>query len=120
MLEPIADLPANVVGFVAKGEVTGADYERQLVPAVERVLETNDKARLLYVLGEAFEGYSGGAMWEDGKLGMAHLTRWERIAVVSDQSWIRHALNVLGYLIPGEVKVFELGEQAAAVEWISA
>jgi SpoIIAA-like len=120
MIQMIPALPANVVGLVAKGEVTSEDYQQVLVPAVDTALETNDKVRLLYVMGADFEGYSGGAMWEDGKLGVEHLTRWERIAVVSDNAWIRHAVNVFGYLLPGEVKVFELEDEADASAWITS
>ena len=119
MIEQIANLPDNVVGFVAKGEVTSDDYQQRLVPAIERALAAHDKIRLLYVLGGDFTGYSGGAMWEDGKVGMEHLTRWERIAVVSNQPWIRHAVNILGYLIPGQVRAFELADEDDATAWIT-
>lgn len=120
MIELIPALPEHVIGFVAKGEVTKADYEDVLEPAVEAALQSHDKLRLLYVLGADFTGYSGGAAWEDGKLGVAHLTRWEKIAVVSDQDWVRHTVGVFGYLIPGKVKVFSLADEADASEWVTA
>ncbi len=120
MIEPIPELPDNVIGFEAKGEVTKDDYVERLIPALNAALDKHDKVRLLYVLGADFTGYSGRAMWEDTKLGMEHLTKWERVAVVSDHTWIRHAVNVLGYLIPGEVKAFELGERSDANAWVSS
>ncbi|NJN37024.1 MAG: hypothetical protein HC794_08155 [Nitrospiraceae bacterium] len=30
-----------------------------------------------------FAGYSGGAMWEDLKMGMDHLHKWKRVALVT-------------------------------------
>ena len=33
MLDQIADLPDNVVGFIARGELTSEDYEQVLIPA---------------------------------------------------------------------------------------
>lgn len=36
MIEQIATLPDNVVGFVAKGEVTSDDYKQRLVRARTR------------------------------------------------------------------------------------
>lgn len=119
MIEMIPGLPENVVGFVAKGEVTRQDYEETFDPAVEQALEEHDKIRLLYVLGADFTGYTGGAAWEDGKLGFKHLGGWERMAVVTDNDWIRHAVNAFGYLIPGRVKVFEVKDQAEASEWVT-
>jgi hypothetical protein len=120
MIELIPALPDHVVGFVAKGEVTREDYEQHLAPAIEEALAGHDKIRLLYVLGADFTGFTGGAMWEDGKLGLSHLGRWERIAVVAREAWVRHAVNVFGYLIPGEVKVFDLEDEADAAAWVTA
>lgn len=116
----IPALPDNVVGFVASGELTADDYVSSIEPAVEAALADHDKVRLLYVLGPEFTGYSGGASWEDGKLGMRHLTRWEKIAFVSDKDWMRHAVNAMGYLLPGRVKVFSVDEEAEASEWVTA
>ena len=59
MIEPIAELPDNVIGFEAKGEVTKDDYVQRLIPALEAALEKHEKVRFLYVLGSDFTGYSG-------------------------------------------------------------
>lgn len=120
MIEIIPDLPEDVIGFVAKGEVTRGDYENTLDPAVEAALESHDKIRLLYVLDADFEGMTGGAMWEDGSLGMKHLTRWDKIAVVTDKSWIRHGVEALGWVMPAKVKTFEAGNQTAARDWVTS
>lgn len=37
-----------------------------------------------------FSGIDAGAAWEDTKIGVEHLTRWERIAVVTDFDWMKH------------------------------
>jgi hypothetical protein len=118
MLKRISDLPDGVIGFMATGEVTKDDYEQVLTPAVAESLQRRDKLRLLYILGASFSGFSGGAMWEDTKVGVAHLTHWERIAVVSDKDWLRHSVNLFGYLIPGQVKAFTLAEESEARGWI--
>ena len=47
ILEPIADLPDNVRGLVAKGELTGDGYATVLMPAVDRTLTRHDKIRIL-------------------------------------------------------------------------
>lgn len=39
MIERIEGLPEDVLGFEAKGDVSGDDYERVLVPAIEERLE---------------------------------------------------------------------------------
>ncbi|HKK14495.1 MAG TPA: STAS/SEC14 domain-containing protein, partial [Gammaproteobacteria bacterium] len=91
MLEPIPDLPEGVLGFTAKGTVTADDYESTMIPAVEAAIARAGKIRFLYHLGEDFSGFEAGAMWDDARLGLKHLSAWERIAVVTDVDWIRAA-----------------------------
>ena len=64
------------------------------------------KVRLVHELGEAFDGYSAGAAWEDTKPWAPHLTTWERCAVVTDHGWITDAIRVFRVLMPGDVRTF--------------
>lgn len=120
MIELIPGLPDNVLGMEAKGEVTGEDYARVLIPAIERQLEGRDRIRVLYVLGPEFSGYSAAAMWDDAKVGMTHPFSWERIAVVTDHDAYRRLVNGFGFLIPGQVRVFPVAELEDAKAWVSA
>ncbi len=119
MIELIRDLPDDVLGIEARGEVTGEDYEQVLIPAVERHLERRSKIRLLYVLGSEFGGYSAAAIWDDAKIGMEHPFSWERIAVVTDDDGYRRLVRGFGFMVPGKVKVFDVAELDAARAWIS-
>ena len=119
MLERITDLPDNVIGFRARGKLNSDDYEKVLIPAVDHVLEDHDKVRLLYILGGEFDGLTAGAVWDDTRVGFSHVTRWEKIAVVADKDWLRHSVDIFGYLIPGEVKAFTTTEEAAARAWVT-
>jgi SpoIIAA-like len=118
MLEILSDFPDNVVAAAARGLVTRRDYQDILARRVESTLVRHPKIRFYYELGSQFSGMEAAAMWEDFKIGVEHLTRWERVAVVSDVDWIRHAVNVFRFLIPGEVRIFATTEVAAAREWI--
>ncbi|HUZ90538.1 MAG TPA: STAS/SEC14 domain-containing protein [Methylocella sp.] len=120
MIEALKDFPANVVAVACKGRVTSLDYETVLVPAVESALKQHDKLRLYYQIDSDFSGIDPGAMWEDFKVGMEHLLRWERIAVVTDVDWIEHTVRAFGFLMPGKVKTFPVNESAKAREWIVA
>jgi SpoIIAA-like len=120
MLEILTDFPDNIVAAVAHGVVTKRDYEDALVPRVELILKRHAKIRCYYELGAQFSRMEPGAMWEDFKIGVEHLSRWERVAVVTDVDWIRHAVNIFRFLMPGEVRVFGTSEAAAARKWITA
>lgn len=119
MIEVMTDLPERVLGLKASGEVTAEDYRAVLVPAIEAKLTRYKKVRLLYVIGDEFKGYTGGAAWEDAKVGMKHLTSFERVAVVTDVDWIDTMVKAFGFALPGEVRVFDDDELEAARQWIS-
>jgi hypothetical protein len=114
------DLPDNVLGADASGTVTAEDYETVLVPALEAFRQTHDKVRALVVLGPEFESFSGGAMWDDAKLGLTRAGVWERLAVVTDDRQIRSLINTFRFMIPGDVKTFGLAELDDAKAWIAA
>lgn len=118
MIEPIPNLPDNVVGFVASGQVTASDYESVVIPAIESALKTQGSVRVLYQLGPAFTGFSPGAMWDDMKLGMAHLKAWERIAVVTDIDWVAGAMRIFRFAVPCPVRIFSNSDFAEASQWI--
>jgi hypothetical protein len=119
MFELLDDLPDNVIGVKAIGEIDDDDYEDVLVPAIEDRLTRHDKVRLLYVLGEEFTGYDSDAVWEDAKLGIKTFNSYDRIAIVTDAKWVRRTVKAFGWLIPGEVKIFDVGDLDPARTWIA-
>jgi hypothetical protein len=119
MIEKISDLPENVLGFTARGTVAAKDYKSVIIPAVEDLFSRKGKVRFLYHLGEEFTGFEAAAMWDDTKLGLKHLSGWEKMAIVSDIDWVRAAVKIFGLVIPGQVRVFRNSELAEAKRWIS-
>jgi hypothetical protein len=120
MIEVLQGFPENVVAVSAKGHVTRKDYDEVLIPRVKEALARHGKIRCYYELGPAFSALDGAAVWEDFKLGIEHLTRWERVAVVTDVPWIRLAVNFFRFLVPGDVKVFAAAQASEARRWIAA
>ncbi len=120
MIEHLKSFPENVLAFVCHGHVTKADYEEVLVPAVTNALKKQGKVRLYYETAPDFAGINPGAMWEDFKVGMEYLTRWERSAIVTDIAWIKQTVRFFSFLMPGVLKIFPTSDAAQAREWISA
>jgi len=122
MMKLIEDLPPGVVGVEAGGTVSAEDYERVLVPAVEaaRADAPDGRVSLLYVLGHEMPDFTVGAGWQDAKLGLGQLRSWNRIGVVTDTDWIRHAIHSVGWLVPGEVRVYPVEDLDAARAWVTA
>jgi len=120
MINALTGFPDNVVAVACSEHVTRDDYDRVLVPRVNEALARHKKIRLYYEIGANFTGIDPGAVWKDIAVGAEHLLRWERAAVVTDVDWIRHTIRAFGFLMPGDMRVFPLTQQAQAREWIVA
>ena len=110
MLKIMNDLPDNVLGVSAEGKITATDYETVLIPAVEEKLKTNKKIRMLYQLGNKFTGFDLNAMLDDAKMGMKHLSSWEKIALVSDQKLVNTFAKFFGYMLSPKLNIFKSSE----------
>jgi hypothetical protein len=119
LLKIMNDLPDNILGISAEGKITGTDYETVLIPAVEEKLKTNKKIRMLYQLGNNFTGFDLNAMLDDAKMGMKHLSAWERVALVSDHEMINTFAKFFGYMLSCELRIFKDSELGEAKKWIS-
>ena len=118
MITELTDMPAGVIGFEVSGKLQAEDYRDVLLPAVTRAAGTGD-VRIVIVF-PAFEGITGGAMWEDLKMGIDHLRGWKRIALVTDIDWMRHMTSLFGWMTPGEVKQFPVAQRSDALAWVAA
>lgn len=116
--EILEGFPADVIAIEAKGTITMQDYHETLMPLVRDKLKEHDKLKLFVEIGEAFDAYSAGAVWDDTRFGLSHLTTFSKLALVSDIGWIRHSAKLFSPLIPTKVMVFHLSEIDQATHWI--
>lgn len=113
------DLPENVLGVSAEEKLTGTDYETVLIPAIEQKFKTNKKIRMIYQLGNIFSGFDFSAMLDDAKMGMKHLSAWDRIALVSDHEMINTFAKFFGHMLSCKLHIFKNGELEEAKKWIT-
>jgi hypothetical protein len=117
MIRQLDGMPDGVIGMEASGEVSAEDYRDVMVPTLAEALERG-RVRLLYVMAEDTK-FTPGAAFADAKLGLSHLRGWERIAVVSDEDWLENTIKAFGWMMPGEVKVFDDDEVDEAKAWLT-
>ena len=114
MIEIMEGLPDNVLGVVVKGRVSKKDCSDVLLPALERRLEWHHRLRLYYEIRSRYPG----AAWEEINLGLEHGAMWERIGLVTDVAWVRHIVQALRLLIPGEIRVFSSNQIPEGLGWV--
>lgn len=119
MLRRMTDMPAGTIGFEAIGEVEDDDWEETVEPVLRREIAEGRDLRLLYLLGPETKEVEGDAMKADTSFRARHATAFERVAVVSDEDWMRPALRALSFLLPGKAKGFRVRDLADAKTWLA-
>jgi hypothetical protein len=118
MLRQMHDMPAGTIGFEAVGEVEDDDWEKVVEPPLRRQIAAGGKVRLLYLLGPAAD-VEGDAVKADSGFRVRHARSFERVAVVTDEDWVKPALRGLSILMPGSARAFAVHDLPAAKAWLS-
>ena len=117
MITELSGMPEGVIGFEASGKIAAEDYRDVVLPALEKAATAGD-VRFVIVFSD-FDGMTGGALWQDLKMGVRDWNAWERIALVTDHAWMRDGLSIFSWAVPGEAKAFPVSDHAAAIEWLT-
>ncbi len=119
MLRTMTDMPAGTFGFEAIGEVEDDDWEETVEPVLRQEIAAGRDVRLLYLIGPDAREIEGEAMTADAGFRVRHATSFERVAVVSDEDWVRPALRALSFLLPGKAQGFRVRDLATAKTWLA-
>ena len=118
MITIIKNLPEGIIGFKYDGHVTKEDYETVLYPAFQTATEKNKELKVLCEMAESFKDFNLGALKDDVEIGLKYYRDWKKIAFVSDNEWMNHAVKAFGFLVPAKVKIFENKEMNEAIKWL--
>src|SRR4051794_14663726 len=118
MLRRIRDMPSGTLGFEAVGKVEDDDWEDAVEPVLRSEIAEGEKLRLLYLLGPEAR-VEGEAMSADTGFRARYAKSFDRVAVVSDEDWIRPALRALSFLLPGKAKGFAVRDLEGAKSWLA-
>lgn len=119
MLRRMTGMPAGTIGFEAIHEVDDDDWEETVEPILRREIAEGRDLRLLYLIGVQAGELEGDAMQADTEFRVRHATSFERVAVVSDEDWMRPALRALSFLLPGRARGFRVRELEQAKAWLA-
>lgn len=119
MLRRIEEMPPGTVGFEAHGEVEDDDWEDVVEPVLRQELASGHELRVLYLLGPTAHEIDGDAIEAGAGFRARHATSFDRVAVVSDEDWLRPALVALSFLLPGKAKGFRVADLESAKAWLA-
>lgn len=109
---------SNVVTADYSGSL-GVDDEKHLRSVLEDAVDKNGKIRLLATIGDIDLGrVEPKAAWMDLKAA-GFLDNVEKLAVVTDASWLEHVTKWVGDLTSMTVQTYPSGQRDNAVAWIT-
>jgi SpoIIAA-like len=120
MLRQLTDMPVGTIGFEAVGEVEDDDWEHAVEPRLREEIAEGRKVRLLYVMGPRTREVEADAVKADTGFRLRHATSFDRVAVVSDEDWVRPALRALSFMLPGKARGFRVRDLPDAKAWLTA
>ena len=119
MVALLEDFPPHVAAYEAMGAVTREEYEQVVMSRVNEVAEQFGKINFLVRLETDFENYSLPAFLRYLQISFQHFFKWARMAIVTDETWVRKAYDLLSPLVHGEVRGYTLKEYEEAKAWVS-
>ena len=118
----LIDFPADtdhVVALEVDGEVETHEF-KHILDVVEDKLNRHDRLRI-YVEIKTIGKVSPQALFDDIKAAIKHWDRFDKEAIVTDNSAVETAVKFAGRLVPGiDVRAFTFNERESARQWIIA
>jgi len=118
MLTKLTGMPPYIAAFKAAGEVSKEDYNRIVVPEIERVDKEHGHIHFMMVMVTSVKDFSLGAWLKDIATGFKHYRGWKKIAIVTDEKGAEKITDMISAIIPGSSKGFRLAELDAAKKWV--
>ncbi|MBK0369963.1 SpoIIAA family protein [Flavobacterium agrisoli] len=116
MIVRINELPANMIGFKAVGDLLKADFD-VIIEELKDYINTNKNANYLLLFEKAPTDFALGAWLHEGLVRIKNSVDWSRGALVTDsERLIRYALE-FDKTISGEFKSFLKSDYRAAIDW---
>lgn len=118
MIKIIRKAPENIAAFKAVGEVAKEDFEK-VFERVQEVIDEYGELNYLLKLDTDVKNFTAGAWLNDMLLGVKHLTKWNRCAIVSDNMIIDKVTAAMNKFTIGEFRVFAHEDYEQALRWAS-
>jgi hypothetical protein len=119
MMEVLSGYPSDVVAVLWHDEVSPDDHRSNLdVQERDRLAGRHD-IRLLARLAGDIRQTSKRAGFDDSVLGVGHWSDFGKIAIVTDERWVRHMVQFFAPFVHGPVRVFSNAEADEARAWIA-
>ncbi len=99
------------------GKLTHQDYQKYLIPALEKIVDKQGKIKLL-IEAQDFHGWEWQAAFDDLITGVQYSKKFTKVAIVGNQEWKRTLSKLFSFIVSDEVCYFTDDELPSARDWI--
>ncbi|NVJ53523.1 MAG: STAS/SEC14 domain-containing protein [Campylobacteraceae bacterium] len=101
----------------AVGTLTHEDYEK-LTPMLENTLKQIEDPKIKALIDcSELNGWEIQAAWDDLKIGLKHGSEFDKVAIITNRTWIEVGAKVSTWFINGQIQTFE--KEDDAINWLS-
>lgn len=118
MIHELKDTPNTMVGFEATHDLSKEDFDKVVLPAVDELVKRTDKLNYLFVLEPSIKSSTIGMWMTDAMLGLNHIDKWNRAAIVTDAEVLTSLTDQFGKEVPGEFRGFTSDSLLDAIHWV--
>lgn len=119
MIYHLHNLPSNIVGFNAIGKITEKDFSEIVLPKVKALIDKKEQLNYLLVHETTTINFTIDSWMADAMMGIKNVTKWNRVAIVSNGEAIRNFTNFFSNFRPAEFKGFEHKDMQKAIDWVA-
>lgn len=116
MIVRINELPGNMIGFKAVGDMLKADFDI-IIEELKYFINTNENANYLLLFEKAPTDFTIGTWLHEGLVCIKNTIDWSRGALVTDSERMMSYAAEFNKTISGEFKTFVKSDYLTAVDW---
>ena len=117
MMQMLSGFPRDVVAFVWHDDMAADEFRSALTSPARKGSSGKHEIRLFAKLAEDHSGEEGVSL-DDGMLGAGNWRDFGRIAIVTDETWVRHMVQFFAPFVHGPVRVFSNTQAEDARRWL--
>jgi len=114
-MQMLSGFPRDVVAFVWHGDMSADQFHDALTE--HKGLSGKHDIRLFAKLAEDHSGDNTTSL-DDAMLGAGNWRDFGRIAIVTDETWVRHMVQFFAPFVHGPVRVFSNVQAEDARRWL--
>jgi len=118
MIEILPETNGNLLAIRGRGKLTDKDYTEVLIPRLDALSKDHPKLRLLFEMGDDFEGWDFSAALRYAKFGLKNRDNFDKVAAVCGPKWVNWGLKIQSLFTKADVATFSCAQRSDARRWI--